>query len=95
MPYAQTYTLNNARGNPFANQQVIVEGGTYSLFSYNTHVADYDGDTCSLTLDWDYSKTTLRAVKLFFGSFNSQLINNTTTKAQIVKSINKGDIKML
>lgn len=59
----------NANGNPWANQFVIAFEGPNIIIlqSYRSTVAMIDFNENHVTLgdDWDYSKTTMRAVNKF------------------------------
>lgn len=57
--------LINSNGNPAANHFVISTDRSDYLQSYNSIVARIHMGTVTLGADWDYSKTTLKHLKLF------------------------------
>ena len=62
--------LNKSTGNPVSNQFVI-DSDRYSFFqSYSSLVAAYDKNERSITLGqaWNYSKTTLKYLKMWLES---------------------------
>jgi hypothetical protein len=76
----------NGNGRPAANQFIINTENGQIFQSYDRLIAyaDRSGDTPILSDYWDYSKTTLKHLKLFF---NWQL-----TKKQIETMIKAGSI---
>lgn len=65
--------LINNNGNPVANHFIIRDDkGVKFLQSYDSIVVKRDTDgTVTLGADWDYSKTTLKYVKVFLGIYDS------------------------
>jgi len=77
----------NSRGKPMRNQYVFCVNGLETFQSYNTKIATIDSEgVVTLSLEsWDYSATTLKALKLF--------LNTTETKKEIQAKINSGEYK--
>ena len=87
--------MTSDRGNKIANQFIIStydEQGnllTQTFQSYDSTIAIREGYNGQVTLDkyyWDYSKTTLKYLKLF--------LNISDSEAQIQKDIDNGVYKL-
>ena len=77
-----------------ANNQTVIETEDCNAFqSYDSLVAKYDRKTHELTLgkDWDYSKTTVRWLHVFFERYVQKYDGCST--ATIRKFIEAGMIK--
>jgi len=73
----QVSNLLNVRGNKVANQFVITDGSLSIFKSYDSFIAEVEGD--KVTLDphyWDYSATTIRHLKTFL---------NTTASTKVIR----------
>lgn len=58
-------------GRPVANQYVMASGNTVLFQSYESLIAIYDKESCTLTLgkDWDYSVTTMKYLNQFLREY--------------------------
>ncbi len=61
----------NKKGNTVPNQFIILDGKKTIFQSYNSKIAEWDGETLRVFPDWDYSKTTLKYFKQFINDFTS------------------------
>ena len=86
--------MTSDRGNKIANQFIISEYDDngdllrQTFQSYDSTIAIREGYNGTVTLDayyWDYSKTTLKYLKLF--------LNTSQSKEQIRKAIEAGEYK--
>lgn len=87
MKVAQMININ---GNAWANQFIIEDNnGVCHLQSYKSLVVSLSLEDKKITLhkDWDYSKTTLRAVDKFIKDY----IGGDWCKKEIEKAISKGE----
>lgn len=82
--------LINDKGNPAANQFVIVgEQGVY-FQSYDSVIAqkNYNDGKIYLSPSWDYSKTTLKHLYIFLRDYTRFSVNN---KKDIEYNIKNGN----
>ena len=87
----KVYQLINHNGNAWANQFVIATKYGDILQSYNSLVAfagDDGGKHISLGDDWDYSRTTLKAVCRFL----SERVGRKLDTAEIRKALERGTL---
>lgn len=83
------YQLQNHNGNAWANQLGLsfkINGGRFEMLqSYESPVVmiDYTEQHITLGTDWDYSKTTLRAVSKFLADH----IGGTWSKKDIERAL--------
>ena len=76
--------LIGSKGKPAANQFLLTDGSTEIFQSYKSIIAKIQNG--KVTLDdhyWDYSKTTLKFLKIF--------LDTTESKKQIQKKIDLGE----
>lgn len=88
----RVYQLINHNGNAWANQFVISTKYGDILQSYSSlvcFVGDDGGRHISMGDDWDYSKTTLKAVCKFL----SERVGDDIKTADIRKALEKGSYK--
>lgn len=57
--------LINKHGNPARNQFIIIRKDATYFQSYNSVVCKWDGINLVLSLDWDYSNTTMKHLYIF------------------------------
>ena len=88
------YQLTNHNGNPWTNQVVVDFDKLHIkiLQSYNSKVCMIDTNEDHITLgdDWDYSRTTMKAVKKFLednlgGSWNASDIRQALKEGHITQ----------
>lgn len=72
-----------------ANYVVIEDGHRIYLFSYTIHVATFDAGEVTLDPKWEYSKTTMKHVKQFFGHDAQETRRRIESSEYIVKNLNK------
>ena len=84
----QIKNMVSASGNSVANQFLILENGVRYFKSYNSMIAKWNGTILVLGRDWDYSRTTLKYLKIFMEDFTSF----KTEKANIQKQIDDSTI---
>lgn len=82
----QVTQLLNQRGNAAANQFIINSENGQTFQSYKSLIAfkPNNGDTPILSEHWDYSKTTLKHLKLF--------LNTSDSKKEIQQRIKEGSL---
>lgn len=86
----KTRQMINANGNPWANQIVIENGSATILQSYSSKVVTIESGKVVLGKDWDYSKTTMRAVCAFL----SEEYGGFWNKSWIIKAIASGEFTL-
>ncbi len=93
----KVYQLENANGNPWANQFGI-RFDKFSidiLQSYNSKVVllDFSENHISFGDDWDYSKTTMKAVKKFLDDNIGTIEDGKEWNAQTIrKALDRGEV---
>lgn len=78
--------MRSLKGNAVPNQYVINDGGDVIFQSYNSTIAIISGDNVILGCDWDYSRTTMKYLKMFLES----TIGGYWNKSEILKAIENG-----
>ena len=82
--------LINNNWNPVANHFIINDSGVEYLQSYQSLVVKKDESGVTLGKDWDYSRTTVKYLKIFLNEFfDSDLSTN-----DIRKKIKSGEYKL-
>ena len=84
--------LENRQGRNVVNQFVIFDGDKIYFQSYESLVAVWNEKTCKLKLgrDWDYSRTTVKYLKIFTDYYTPYALD---TKKEIEKLIKTGEIE--
>lgn len=83
-------------GRPVANHYVMASGNTFLFQSYESLIAVYDKESCTLTLgkDWDYSVTTMKYLNQFLREYcylvYRKLPDGKSGADSIRKAINRG-----
>lgn len=78
--------MRSLKGNAVPNQYVIHTNGDVIFQSYNSTIAIVHNGCVTLGCDWDYSRTTMKYLKIFLeGS-----IGGYWCKSEILKAIENG-----
>lgn len=83
------------KASTLANNQVVISAGNKDVFlSYNSTIAEVKNGTVTLDPNyWDYSRTTLKYLKIFLGvSFSKKEIQDRIdSKEYKTRDLNKGN----
>jgi len=81
------HQLINNNGNPAANQFIIKTKKATYFQSYQSVVCKLDGINIVLSSDWDYSKTTMKHLYMFFRQYGYY---NLSSAKEVRNAIKEG-----
>ena len=78
--------MRSLKGNPVPNQYIIYDNGDVIFQSYRSTIAIVSDNKVILGCDWDYSRTTMKYLKMFLES----TIGGYWNKSEILNAIKNG-----
>ena len=83
----------SSRGNKVPNQFIIKVGDSVYFQSYNSIIAKVEKGSLTLGLDWNYSVTTSKYLRLFLYEFAYKYYSKT--KKELQQLIDSGEINYI
>lgn len=83
----------SSRGNKVPNQFIIKVGDSVYFQSYNSIIAKVEKGSLTLGLDWNYSVTTSKYLRLFLYEYTYKYYSKT--KKELQQLIDSGEINYI